>query len=81
MSESPKVPATDPEASSTARVRRDGGREWPLLVSTAAVGVAVAAFAAAAWLRLGSTSKTSNFVPVYQDMLKTNERNGVSGCS
>lgn len=71
MSELPKVSATNPEESSNGRVRapRDW-LYWALLVSTVVVGVAVVTFALLAARRLGSAGKDSDWIPVYQEILK-----------
>jgi hypothetical protein len=66
-------PATiNPEASSNVRVRAK--RDWlygPLLVATAVVGVTIATIAVIAFSRLASTGTARDWIPVYQDMLKT----------
>ena len=85
MSESPKaqprqtdtptaaVPVTtNPEASSNIRVRAKRDRLYgPLLVATAVVGVTIAAIAVIAFSRLASTGTARDWIPVYQDVLKT----------
>jgi hypothetical protein len=61
-----------PEASSSVGVRAK--RDWlyrPLLVATAVVGVTIAAIAVIAFSRLDSTGTARDWIPVYQDVLKT----------
>jgi hypothetical protein len=85
VSESPKPPSwqpdpstaanpmtTNPEASSNVRVRAKRDRLYgPLLVATAVVGVTIAAIAVIAISRLAGTGTARDWIPVYQDVLKT----------
>jgi hypothetical protein len=60
------------EASSNVRVRAKRDRLYgPILVATAVVGVTIAAIAVIAFFRLVSTGTARDWIPVYQDVLKT----------
>ena len=73
MSESPKVAAAHPKSSSNAQVRRRGDRRRarPLLVWTTVAGAAVFAIALVAGLLLATAWPNSDWIPVYQDVLRT----------
>jgi hypothetical protein len=61
-----------PEASSNVGVRAKRDRLYgPLLVATAVVGVTIAAITVIAFSRLVSTGTARDWIPVYQDVLKT----------
>jgi hypothetical protein len=63
---------TNPEASSNVRVRAKRDRLYgPLLVATAVVGLTIAAIAVIALSRLASMGTARDWIPVYQDVLKT----------
>ena len=72
MSEPPKASAAGPELSSnTQGGERADWRRWLLLVGTVVVGVVVATIAVTAWLHLRSTGGETDWIPIYQEVLKT----------
>ena len=65
--------AAHPKSSSNGQVRRRGDRRraWPLLVWTTVAGAAVFVIALVAGLLLATAWPNSDWIPVYQDVLRT----------
>jgi hypothetical protein len=74
VSEAPEAPARQAhaETSSTVGIRVEHDRLYgPLLIATAVVGVTIAAIAVIAFSRLVGTGTARDWIPIYQDVLKT----------